>query len=123
MAELVDKPEQPKFIPGRRPIIQITERSPLQQSQNINQSKIKSKVSKPKSSLVTKGSGHHKVIPVSDYTIPQTMSEDDSIARIIRRKGMQDIRREIPAYADPIYGHPLKPTEIPVHVIPRNLWT
>ena len=31
------------------------------------------------------------------------MSEHDSISRTIRRKGMQDIRREIPAYADPIY--------------------
>ena len=33
------KPEQPKLLPGRRPLIQITERPPLQQPQNINQSK------------------------------------------------------------------------------------
>ena len=60
-----------------------------------------------------KSSGHHdKVIPVSDYTIPQTMSEHDSISRTIGRNDMQDMRREIPAYADPIYRPPPKPTEI-----------
>ena len=60
--------------------------------------------------MITKGSEHHdKVIPVANYTIPQTMSEHDSISRTIRRKGMQDTRREIPAYADPIYRPPLKP--------------
>ena len=62
------------------------------------------KVSVPESSIFTKSSGHHvEVIPVSDYTIPQTMSEQDSISRKITRNGMQDTRMEIPAYADPIY--------------------
>ena len=70
----------------------------MQQSQNINQSKTRSKISAPE------GSAHHdKVIAVSNYTIPQTMSEHDPMSRTIRRKGMQDIRREIPAYADPMY--------------------
>ena len=32
---------------------------------------------------------------------------------------MQDARREIPAYADPIYRPPTKPTEIPLQEIPR----
>ena len=84
-------------------MIQISERPPLKQSQNISQSKRKLKVSLPESSIITKGSGpHDKVIPVSDYTIPQTMSQHDSISRTIRGKGMWDIRKEIPAYADPI---------------------
>ena len=39
MSQLFNKPEQPKLLPGRRPIIQISEWPPLQQSQNINQSK------------------------------------------------------------------------------------
>ena len=57
--------------------------------------------------------GHHdKVIPVPNYTIPQTESEHDSISKTITRKGMQDIRREIPAYADPFYRPPPKPSEI-----------
>ena len=78
----------------------MAERPPSHQSQ----SKTRSKVSVPESSIITKSSGHHdKVIPLSDYTIPQTMSEHDSISRTIRRKGMQDTRRETPAYADPVY--------------------
>ena len=103
MSQLLDKPEQTKLLPGRSPIIQIAERSPLQQSQNINQSKIRLEVLIPESSIIKKGSGHHdKVIQVSNYTIPQTMSECDAISITIRRKGIQDIRREIPAYADRI---------------------
>ena len=50
----------------------------------------------------------HRSVP--HYTIPQTMLECDSISRTIKRKGMQDIRRETPAYADPFYGPPPKPT-------------
>ena len=34
---------------------------------------------------------------------------------------MQDTRRKIPAYADPICRLPPKPTEIPLQVIPRNI--
>ena len=52
--------------------------------------------------------------------IPQTKSRDHSIARTIKRKNIQDISREIPAYADPIYGPPPKPTEIPLQEIPRK---
>ena len=70
MFQPFDKSEQPRLLPDRRPIIQIAERLPLQQPQ----SKTRSKVSVPESSIITKSSGHHdKVIPVSDYTIPQTM--------------------------------------------------
>ena len=89
MSQLLDKPEQPKLLPGRRPIMQIAKRPPLQQSQNINQSKSRSKGPIPESSIIAKGSGHHdKVIPVTNYTIPQTMSACDSESRTIRRKGM-----------------------------------
>ena len=49
------------------------------------------------------------------------MSEHDLISRTIRRKGMHDVRRGIPAYADPIYKPLPKPTEIPLQVIPRKL--
>ena len=49
------------------------------------------------------------------------MSELDSLSRTITRKGMQDIRREIPAYADPFYRPPPKPDEIPTQVIPRKI--
>ena len=66
-------------------------------------------------------SGDDKVIPVPDYKIPQTLSGGDSIFRTIKRKTMQNTRREIPAYADPIYRSPSKPTEIPLKEIPRKL--
>ena len=76
----------------------------------------------PESFIIPEHSGHHdKVIPVSDYKIPQTISECGSISRTIRRKGMQDIRRETPSYADQIHRPPSKPTEIPLCVIPRKL--
>ena len=39
----------------------------------------------------------------------------------IRRKIIEDTRREIPAYADPIYRPPPKPTEMPLQEIPRRL--
>ena len=99
-------------MPGRRPITQIAER-PIQ-------SKTRMKVSIPESSLIQKGPGQHdKVIPVSDYTIPQTMSECDSISTAIRRKDMQDMRSKISVYADPIYRPLPKPTEILLQVLPR----
>ena len=59
-----DKPEQPKLLPGRRPILQIAER-PIQ-------FKTKSEVSIPESSIIPKSLRHYdKVIPLSDYTISQ----------------------------------------------------
>ena len=49
------------------------------------------------------------------------MLECDSISRTIRRKCMQNIRREIPAYANQIYVPPTQPTEIPSQVIPNKI--
>ena len=40
---------------------------------------------------------------------------------MVKRKSIQDIRREIPAYPDSIYRSPPKPTEIPLQEIPRKL--
>ena len=53
--------------------------------------------------------------------IQKTQSGHDSTSRTITRKGMQDIRRKIPAYADPFYRPPPKPTETPTQVIPRKV--
>ena len=73
-------------------------------------------------SIITESSeNQEKVTPVSDYTSPQTVSECDSISRTIGRKWNQDFRREIPAYADPIYRLPPKPTEIPTQVNPKTI--
>ena len=49
------------------------------------------------------------------------MSEHDSVSKTIRRKGMQDIRRDIPAYAEPIYRPPAIQTEILTQVTPKKI--
>ena len=64
---------------------------------------------------------HDKVIPIPDYTIPQTRYGDDSSSRMVKRKPIQDISREILRYQDPIYRLPPNSTEIPMPEVPRNL--
>ena len=54
--------------------------------------------------------------------IPKTVSGYESISRTIPRKGMQDIKKEIPAYPDSFYRPPLKPTEMPTQVIHGKIW-
>ena len=53
--------------------------------------------------------------------IPQIKSSSDSGSRMVKRKTIQDISREIPTYPDPIYRPPPKPTEIPRQELPRNV--
>ena len=48
-------------------------------------------------------------------------SGDNSSSRMVKRKTIQDISREIPMYPDPIYRPPPKPSEIPLQEVPRNL--
>ena len=84
-----------------KPIIQMVEKPISQQPQNIIWPKTTSKVSVPDSSQL-----QDKFILVPDYVIPQTRYDDDSNSIRIKRKTMQDISREILAYADPIYRSP-----------------
>ena len=97
-----------------KPITQVKEKSVLQQPQNITQPQITMKVQVPESSQVC-----DKFIPVPNYIIPQTRSGDYSNSRTVKRKTIQDISREIPAYTDPIFGSPPIPTEIPLQEILR----
>ena len=80
------------------------------------QSKITSKVPVPESSQI-----HDKFIPLLHYINPQTRYGDDSNSRMVKRKFIQNISREIPTYPDPIYRPSPKPTEIPLQEIPRKL--
>ena len=122
ISQLLDKPKQPQLLPGRRPIIQIPERPLLQQPQYIIQPKTTPNNFNTRKLNISESSQiEYKVIPVPNYIIPQTRFGGDSISRTIKRKTMQDTRREIPAYADPIYRHPSKPTETPFQKIPRKL--
>ena len=49
------------------------------------------------------------------------ISGDNSPSRIVQRKTIHDISREIPTYQDPIYRPPPKPIEIPLQEIPRKI--
>ena len=90
-----------------KPIVELTEK-PIPHTQNIKQRAITLKVPKPESSRM-----HDKITPTPDYTIPKTKSGDDSSSRMISRKTIQDINREIPMYPDPIYRPLLKQQKYP----------
>ena len=106
----------PLSLPPNKSIIYLTEKSISQQPQNLAQPKITLNVPPPESSQI-----HYKFIPVPDYVIPKMRSGDDSHSRMVKRKTIQNIKREIPTYPDPIYRPPPKPTEISLPEIPRKL--
>ena len=43
-----------------------------------------------------------KAVPKPNYTIPHIKSKDDSDSRIVGRKIIQDVSREIPIYPGPV---------------------
>ena len=86
--------------PLNKPIAKLTEKP-------IEQPKIISKVPIPENST-------HKITPTPHYTIPKTRSSDDSSSRMVKRKTIQDVSKEIPMYADPTYRPPPKPVELPI---------
>ena len=66
------------------------------------QSKTRLKISlNERSILMGISAQQDKVVPVPKYIIQKTVTEYDSTSRTMTRKGMQDIGRENPAYADP----------------------
>ena len=111
---LRQKIKLPMSPPIDKPIVKLTKK-PIPYTQKIEQPKITLKVPIPECSSI-----HDKIIPIPDYTIPQTRSADDSSFRMVKRKTIQDISRKIPMYPVPIYRPPPQPTEIPLHKIPRG---
>ena len=103
-AGLRQKCKPPMTPPINKPIVKLTEK-PIPHPENIDQPKITLKVP----------------IPLSEYVIPQGRSRDDSSSRIVKRKTIQDISREIPMCLDPIYRPAPKPVEIHLQEVPRNL--
>ena len=101
--------------PIDKPFVKLTEKT-IPHIQNMEQPKVAVKVPIPERS-----SKHGKIILTPDYTIPQTSSRDDLVSRMIKRKTIQDLNREIPIYPDLIYRSSPKPTEIPLQEVPRNL--
>ena len=94
-----------------KPIVKLTEKP-------IQQPKVTSKVPISESSKI-----HDNNTPIPDYTIPQTSSGNDSSSssRMVKRKSIQAISREIPRYPDPIYRPHFKLVETPIQEVPRNL--
>ena len=92
-----------------KPIVKLTEKP-------IEQPNVISKVPTPESSRI-----HDKIIPIPDYTIPQTRSDDDSSSRMVKRKTRQDISREILMYPYPTYRPTPKPVEVPIPDIPGSI--
>ena len=80
------------------------------------QSKVASKFPTSESSSI-----QEKITPVPDYAIPQTRSGDDPSSRMVKRKLIQDVSREIQRYQDPVYRFPPKPVEINIQEIPRKI--
>ena len=95
--------------PINKPIVKLTEKP-------IKQSKVALKFPIPERSSI-----QDEITPIQDYAIPQTRSGDDPSCRMVQRKIIQDVNREIPRYPDPVYKCPPRPTEIPIQEIPSNL--
>ena len=76
----------------------------------------KSKVIVPKTTKI-----QDKVVPVPNYAIPQIKSNDDSGSRMVERKAIHDVNREIPVHTDPVYRPPPKPVKTPISEILGNL--
>ena len=52
-----------------------------------------------------------KVVSIPNYATLHIESKDDSGSRMVERKAIQDVSRDIPIYPDPVY----RPPPIPVN--------
>ena len=59
-----------------------------------------------------------KVILMPNYAILHIKSIDDSGSRMVQRKAIQDVRRDIPIYPDTVYRPPPKLVRTPIPEIP-----
>ena len=62
-----------------------------------------------------------KVMTILNFTIPPLQHKGDSDTKMIDRKMIQDVAREIPIYPDPVYRPPSKPFKTSVLEIPGSL--
>ena len=58
---------------------------------------------------------------MQNYAIPHIKSKDDSGSRMVERKAIQDVSREMPIYPDPVYRPLPKPVKTPITEIPGSL--
>ena len=78
-------------------------------------------VEQPKASVPKTSRIQDKIVPIPDYTIPHTRSRDDSISRMVNRKPIQDINRELPTYPDSTDRTPPKLVKLLMPEVPRSL--
>ena len=83
----------------------------------MEQSKVALKVPTSESSSI-----QVKITPVPDYAIPQKISGDDPRSRMVKRKLIQDVSREIPRYPDPFYRPLLNQQKYPYKKFPETYW-
>ena len=62
-----------------------------------------------------------KVMTISNFAIPPMQSKGNSGTKMIDRKTIQDVAREIPIYPDPVYRPPPKPVKTSLPKIPGSL--
>ena len=62
-----------------------------------------------------------KVMTMPNLTIPPLQSKGDSGTKMIDRKLIQDVAREIPIYPEAVYRPPPKPVKTSVPNIPGSL--
>ena len=60
-------------------------------------------------------------IPIQNFATPQVKPRGDTSTKIIDRKTIQDVGREIPIYPDPVYQPPPKPVKTSILNIPGSL--
>ena len=75
-------------------------------------------IEQPKAIMLETSIIRDKVLPIPNYAIPHVKSKDDSGSKMVERKAIQDISREIPIDPDPVYRPPPKPVK---HLYPRFL--
>ena len=61
-----------------------------------------------------------KILP--DYKIPHVWSGDDLSSKMVNRKTIQDVSREIPIYPNPVYRPPPKLIKLPMSEVPGSLF-
>ena len=86
-----------------KPLMQVTEKPPLV-------------VLQPSTSKV-----QDIAIPVPNFATPQVKSKGDTSTKMIDRKTVQEVGREIPVYPDPVYRPFSKPVIPSMPNIPGSL--
>ena len=62
-----------------------------------------------------------KILPIPNYTVPHIRSRDGSCSRMVNRKTMQDINKELLTYPCANYRPPPKPVKSFMPEVPRSL--